>query len=131
MWAARAWVAGEFADQTAQKNDAADDALADARRWGFDEAGIMDLRIALGQRPGNRLWHMHVNAFRALVAGMTQWRTRLVFGERGLSERVVGLDYAGLKVALEAIGLQLDADDWGRLMVLESAAAAAFNGEVM
>ena len=72
---------------------------------------------------------MHATAFRALCAAGTQWRTRLVVIGGRLAERVVGLDYAGLRVALDALAIHLDTEDWRQLMVLERAAAAELNGE--
>ena len=95
----------------------------------MSEEEIEAVREALGARTGEALWAMHLTAFRALCAAGTQWRTRLALTAGNLAERVIGLDYAGLRVALDAIGLALDAEDWRQLMVLERAAAAAMNGE--
>lgn len=120
-------MAGDFADDSTQK----DDALADAERWGLDAGEIEDLREQLGQRAERGLWSLHVNAFLALQAGVTQWRRRLTFvGDSGTPvERFAGLDYTALKVALDMLGISLKPFEWRQLMVLEWAAAAALNGE--
>jgi hypothetical protein len=118
-------VAGEFADDSTQPGDA----LADAARFGLSQEEIDGLREALGRQQTRKLWAMHLDAFAALMAGATQWRTRLVPDERGPVERVVGLDYGGLKVALDALGIRLSPASWTQLAVHERAAAGALNGE--
>lgn len=86
------------------------------------------MRIELGMT-GFKLWGMHFVAFRAFCAGDTQWRTRLSATDHGLVERVMGLDYAGLQVALEHLEISLAPHQWSHLRVLERAAARAMNGE--
>jgi hypothetical protein len=72
-----------------------------------------------------RLWHHHIKAFEALKAAATQWRVVLVATPAGLGTRVLGLDYAGVKVALDMSGITLSPDEFRQLCVLEDAAAAA------
>lgn len=85
------------------------------------------MRLELG-RGELKLWAMHRRAFDALRAAGTQWRTRLMVTDQGLRELVIGLDYAGVGVALDMLGLQLTPNEWAQLRVLERAAAASFNG---
>jgi hypothetical protein len=121
--AARQWALGDG-------GGADDDAIADAWRDGWPEEEIDALRHELAATlPGYRLWAMHGRAFLALEAGRTQWRTGLVAVAAGLATRILGLDYAGLKVALDALGLTLLPHEWRQLTVLERAAAQAMNGE--
>ena len=90
------------------------------------------MREELGKSgSGFRLWSIHARAFAALVAGRTQWRRGLAMADTGLVNRVFGLDYAGLEVALGRLGLELAPHEWGQLGVLEQAAAAAMNGDPM
>jgi hypothetical protein len=65
----------------------------------------------------------------AFTASASQWRTVLVATPAGLRTRFLGLDYAGVKVALEALQIRLTPDLWAGLASMEQAAAAALNGE--
>lgn len=121
-------MAGEFAARPDERAD--DDALADARRWGLDDEEIAAVTAALGRSGNERLWVQHVAAFAALCAAGTQWRRRLVATADGVRELVAGLDYAGVKVAIDAVGIALTAEDWRQLRVLETEAVRALNGEV-
>jgi hypothetical protein len=121
-------VNGEFGDGRPQGHDH-DDAIADALRWGLAAEEIDAVRAALDSPAGERLWAMHVRAFAALCAAGTQWRRRLIATEQGFREICAGLDYAGLKVALDALQLSLTPDEFRQLGVLERAATAAMNGE--
>lgn len=98
-------------------------------RWGLSDEEVAAVKAELGHDGETKLWAMYARAFAALCAAGTQWRFRLVVAAEGFTERVVGLDYAGVKVALDALGLVLSADDWRALALLEREAARALNGE--
>jgi|GEM_PF-6691322 len=90
---------------------------------------MADLHEALGELADRKVWAMHVPALSALATGGTQWRTRLIWTERGPVERVVGLDYGALKVALDMVQICMTPAQWADLMVMERAAAGALNGD--
>lgn len=117
-------MAGDFNDDRTQD----DGALADAQRFGMSDEEIANLRQSLGQQSGRSLWRRHLNAFMALMAGATQWRHSLSVRDGQLVERVVGLDYTALKVALDALGMALTPVEWQQLTILEAAAIGAKNG---
>ena len=89
---------------------------------------IAGLTTMLETGGSESLWAAHLPAFRAFGAVQTQWRTRLVATEHGLRSLVIGLDYAGAKVALDALAIVLQPHQWTDLGVLEREAAAALNG---
>lgn len=77
----------------------------------------------------NGVWPSHAAAFRAFLAVASQWRTALMTSAEGFRTRVVGLDYGGAKVALDALGIAVTPALWSAVQVMEQAAAAALNGE--
>lgn len=107
--------------------------MRDARRFGMDEAAIAELKAALG-RPiaaGFRgVWPANVATVEAFCAAGSQWRTTLAVAGSGIRTRYIGLDYAGLKVALDAFGATITPDLFAGLQIMESAARDALNGEV-
>lgn len=71
------------------------------------------------------LWPCHVAALDAFVACDTQWRMR----SNGMAPALVmGLDYAGVAVALEGFDLKLQPQQWKDFRVLEAAATHLLNG---
>jgi hypothetical protein len=122
-WAARAWVAGGLTRPAREPG-----AIADARRLGWSEAAIADLRGRLGAA-GAGVWPQNSDAVSAFLAVATQWRTTLAPGPRGARLVWLGLDYAAAKVALDAVGIAVTAELWAALTIMELAARAALNGE--
>lgn len=94
-----------------------EDARSDADHWGIDP----DLLSEGSDRDG--IWSQHVPALEAFLAIDTQWR---VVGVHGGIE-VVGLDYAAVRDGLAMAGLDLDADTWAELQLIEAGAVAAMN----
>lgn len=126
MAAARAWAAGTLAADRHKEPEA----LADARRWGFDEAALAGLLEELGGAVEDfAVWAANVPAVNAFLAVASQWRTALEPVEGGFRTFWVGLDYAGAKVALDNLEIAMTPRIWADLAVLEDAARAALNGE--
>ncbi|OJU02874.1 MAG: hypothetical protein BGN87_06215 [Rhizobiales bacterium 65-79] len=65
----------------------------------------------------------------AFCAVGSQWRTTIVGAGGVLVTRVVGLDYAGMRVALDALGTVVTPDLFAGIQVMEGAARDALNGE--
>lgn len=101
--------------------------LADARAAGMDEASLAALRGDLEGDEAEGLLPVNLPVIRAwLTACGTQWRT----GSAGMGRLVwIGLDYAGVRVGLEAQGIAVTPALWGGLQVMEQAAIAALNME--
>lgn len=110
---------------------AADETEEDARRFGIDEDEIVALRDLLAEREiglFSGVWPHNAEAVTAFLAASTQWRTCLFPTESGWRGVYVGLDYAGLRVALDALGIDLSATLFSDIAVLEAAAKAKLNG---
>jgi len=126
MAAARAWAAGTLAADRQKEPEA----LADARRWGFDEEAIAGLLEELGVAAVDfAVWAVNVPAVNAFLAVASQWRTALEPVEGGFRTYWVGLDYAGAGVALDKLEIAVTPRIWADLSVMELAARAALNGE--
>lgn len=99
--------------------------LADARAAGMDEASLAALRADLADDEAEGLLPVNLPVVRAwLTACETQWRT----GSVGMGRLVwIGLDYAGVRVGLEAAGIAVTPGLWSGLRVMEQAAIAALN----
>ncbi|WP_163266447.1 DUF1799 domain-containing protein [Chelativorans alearense] len=105
--------------------------MRDARRWGLPETEIEALRVVLG---GSRseagfsgVWPQNRETVDAFVGGASQWRTALAF-EAGRPRTLwIGLDYAGMAVALSARGLALSAGLLSGIQVMEMGARDALN----
>lgn len=115
----------------------ADDALADARAGGMDEASIAALERALGRGKVSDdfdgVWPDHVTAVRAAEAAGTQWRTSLALedGDKGgiaLVTRWLGLDYAACAACWSALGLVVSGDDFRTFQRLEGFLRTLLNG---
>jgi hypothetical protein len=79
----------------------------------------------LAPPPGeDGLWPENVAAVEAFLAGATQWR-RVALADGGMW--TVGLDYGGVRVALDALCIPVTAELWGDLQLIESGALAALN----
>jgi hypothetical protein len=109
-----------------------DEAVQDARRFGMDEEQISEIRAALGRSIGmafRGVWPVNIPAVAAFCAAGSQWRTTLIVAGGAIVTRFLGLDYAGLRVALDALGIAVTPDLFAGLQVMEGAARNALNGE--
>lgn len=106
--------------------------IADARRWELPPDEIEALRALLSAGQAGHgfsgVWPHNRVAVAAFLAGASQWRTALGVTERGLRTLWIGLDYAGVKVALEPRGIVLDAATMAGLQAMEAAARDVLNG---
>jgi Phage related hypothetical protein (DUF1799) len=132
---ARAWVNGSLTAAPKAGADG-DDAVADARRMGADEAMIAALVEWQAHQDGladdaslfKGVWPQHVNAVSAFLAACTQWRTILVQAGERFAVQYTGLDYAGAAVAWAARGIEVASDIFDQFTILETAARDALNG---
>lgn len=64
----------------------------------------------------------------AFLAAQTQWRTVTVGGGMGPSRVIyLGLDYAAVRVGIEAAGIAITPELWMGLQVMEAEATTALN----
>ncbi len=105
------------------------EAVSDARRWGAGAEEIAAIARALGGCGEVRVWPQNRAALDAFLAAATQWRTAIGLRDGRLATLWVGLDYAGVRVALASRGIALDRQTMSGLHVLELAAREAMNGE--
>lgn len=96
---------------------------------GLDAETIAAIMAALGAGQEDGVLPQNVATVSAFLAVASQWRTILVPTEMSVRTVFVGLDYAGARVALDALGIAVDPALWAGLAVMEQAAAAALNGE--
>jgi hypothetical protein len=74
------------------------------------------------------LWPEHVAIVEAFFAVDTQWRTAPIGGGMVPTRiRFVGLDYAGVRAGLDALGMTVTPELWAGLQVMERAARDALN----
>jgi hypothetical protein len=99
----------------------------------MDEDQIAEIKAALGRpvaAPDFRgVWPVNAPIVAAFCAVGSQWRTTLKILGGDFATRFIGLDYAGAKVALEALGVSITAELWSGLQVMEGAARDALNGD--
>jgi hypothetical protein len=95
-----------------------DDALADARA-----IGIAISPEDLFPERAQGVWQENVAAVTAFLAVSTQWR--VVAGASGLL--CTGLDYAGARAGIEALGIEITPRLWGDVQVIEAGALAELN----
>lgn len=111
---------------------------------GMDAASLANLREALGNsQPGHGsdefdgLWREHVPVVDAFLAVSSQWRTASA-GAGGMITPAggviapnalvfIGLDYAAVRVGLDAEGIVVTPELWRDLRTIEAAAASALN----
>jgi hypothetical protein len=109
-------------------------AIEDGRRLGFDPESIANLVKALsgpaptaGQCEG--VWPEHALIVQAFLAVSLQWRVASLGG--GWAPMVpmwIGLDYAAVRVGLDAEGIAVTPELWRGLRVMEAEACEALNG---
>ncbi|MBO4168869.1 DUF1799 domain-containing protein [Cereibacter azotoformans] len=92
--------------------------MADARRWGMDLEDALD-------RDDQGVWPEHAAAVAAFLAISTQWRW-VGSGMGGVM--AIGLDYAGARAGLALAGIEVTADLWHAITLIEAGALAALNG---
>ncbi len=93
----------------------------------MDEASLAALRAALGDDAlEGPLLPVNVPVVAAFNAIGTQWRTASI----GMGGMVwIGLDYAGVRAALDALQIPVTPWLWKGLMTMEQAAKAVLNAE--
>jgi hypothetical protein len=106
------------------------EAIGDARRFKLSEASIAGLWLMLRGMPdaGDGVWAQNVEIVWAFLAAATQWRVASISG--GLAPGrlfFIGLDYAGARIAIEAVGLTITPKLWFGVQVMEEAARDALN----
>jgi hypothetical protein len=94
----------------------------------MDEQSLAALRSDLGGEVG--VWPEHVEIVRAFCAGGTQWRTSLRPAGLGFRPLYLGLDYAGVRIALDALAIPVTPRLWVGLAIMEQAAVAALNEDL-
>lgn len=122
MEAARAWARGAAAATVD------DGTLDELRRLGAGEQDLAPLekRAAEG-RDGIGVWPENWPVIVAFVAVATQWRVVWLGGLEGGTLMRTGLDYAGVRAALDMLGLKATPDLFGGLQVMEKAALEAWS----
>ncbi|MEQ1890100.1 MAG: DUF1799 domain-containing protein [Alphaproteobacteria bacterium] len=74
--------------------------------------------------------HDNVQAF-VLFDGLgSQWRTQTISGKGGTVMMRTGLDYGAVEMAARVMDIDLDAENFARLRILESAALEAWGEEM-
>lgn len=105
--------------------------IADAGRFNMDAVSIANLRAALEIPEAEAVvdvWPENWDIVCAFVAVATQWRTAAIGGGFSAPALIhIGLDYASVRVALDAEGIAVTAGLWRGLRVMEAAAKAALN----
>jgi hypothetical protein len=119
--------------------------MEDARRSGMDEQSLANLRATLDAPAPQAtdefgfdgVWPEHVEIVEAFIAVSTQWRAVTIGGGgfAGMGGAAIaparpmwiGLDYAAVRVSLDALGIAVTPDLWRGLQVMEYAACAALN----
>lgn len=108
-----------------------EEAVVDAMLWGLPEAEIASLIDVFGSGPVGDfagVWPANRDTVDAFLVAASQWRTGIATMGGGLATLWVGLDYAGLAVALAAHGIELTGERLAGIQVMERAARAALNG---
>lgn len=105
-------------------NGGADEAADDAAQWGFPDAIVTAIAKA-GTRGETEVWRENWDTVCAFAAVLTQWRT--VPGARG-GCIYLGLDYAAVRVGVDAEAIAVTPELWRGLRVMEAEACAVLNG---
>jgi hypothetical protein len=119
--------------------------MEDARRSGMDAQSLQNLRETLAtpaleaadEFGFDGVWPQNVAIVEAFCAVSTQWRV-VATGGGGFAgmggaaiapaqAMFVGLDYSAVRVCLDALAIDVAADLWRGLQVMEIAACAALN----
>ena len=113
-WAGRAWATGVFAGKAPTE-----DAIDDARLWGFD---LDESDITPADDGG--VWCDNQQAVEAFLAVTTQWRMTGTPDGRLVA---TGLDYAGARAGLALAGIEVTPETWAEIRLIESGAMEAMN----
>jgi Phage related hypothetical protein (DUF1799) len=97
-----------------------DEIAADAAFWGIDPALLAE---AEGDE-GEGVWPENLPAVAAFIAVATQWR---VVGRADGAMRTTGLDYAGVRAALDALDVTVTPGLWSDVQMIEAGALAGLN----
>uniref|UniRef100_A0A974ABJ9 DUF1799 domain-containing protein n=2 Tax=Bradyrhizobium quebecense TaxID=2748629 RepID=A0A974ABJ9_9BRAD len=99
----------------------------------MDPASLSHLTAALQAEPTpdgeEGVWPENVATVQAFLAVSTQWRV-VSIGGAGFAPALpmfIGLDYASVRVSLDAIGMTVTPALWRGLQIMETAAGQALN----
>lgn len=100
-------------------------------RFGMDAKSIAHLRAAMQiptEDDETGIWPENSDTVAAFLAVSTQWRVVAIGGGFSAPALIyIGLDYAAVRVALDAEAIPVTPVLWRGLRVMESAACAALN----
>lgn len=87
------------------------------------------MRVALGGPTiSDGVWAENAAAVSAFIAASSQWRVASIGGGFVPAALIyIGLDYAGVRIGIEAAGITITPDMWSRVRIMEAAACAALN----
>ena len=104
--------------------------VRDARAFRLPEDAIAGIAGAISQREPSfdGLWPENVAIVAAFLAAATQWRVASTGGGMVPAQlRVIGFDYAGARVGIEAAGIAITPELWAGLRVMEAEAVRVLN----
>lgn len=128
MQAARTWAAGRLFDRCRPGTRApGDEAAEDARRFGIDPAGFGSLSASQSARTFEGIISVNLPILLAFLAVASQWRVITLSSVTGSRAQVLGLDYAGARIALDALQISVTPHLWAGLQIMEQAAIEALN----
>lgn len=104
-----------------------DNAIADARALGADEASIDALKATLFGEQQDGVWPENEPAVLAWLIVQTQWRVAAVGSLAGGGIVWLGLDYAAARAGLDAAGIDTTPALWSDLQIMEGAACELLN----
>ena len=97
--------------------------LADAALLGLTPAQVDQMQAATRQdTSAEGVWPENVDTIWAWLSVASQWRVSGVV--------YLGLDYAGVRAALDALAISVDPDLWSGLQVMEFAARDVLNARL-
>ena len=105
------------------------EAVRDARRFRASEEVLANLRgSVVATNAPFAVWPENVPALNAFLAVDSQWRVVPIGGGLAPTRPLfLGLDYAAVRVGLEAAGITITPALWADLRVLEDEARKALN----
>jgi hypothetical protein len=106
--------------------------MAEARQLGLSPEALADLGETLQVQSradeGCDVWLENWPIVQAFLTVATQWRVAAIGGGFAPSMLVfVGLDYASVRVALDALAIEVTPELWRGLRIMEAEACAALN----
>ncbi|MEX2126974.1 MAG: DUF1799 domain-containing protein [Xanthobacteraceae bacterium] len=94
----------------------------------MDDATVAAIAGRLVHGETVEVWRENWGIVCAWLAAATQWRTTTGFEERRWRVVWIGLDYAGARAGIDAMGIAVTPELWTGLLVMEAEARAALNG---